>query len=87
MRPVIITTEHRGVFFGYTDNAKEDTVVTLKNARCAIRWATTGGFMELADIGPNENSKIGSRAEEITLQKVTSMTKVSDRAVEAWERA
>lgn len=85
--PVLVTTKNRGVFFGYTDDAPTSTVVTLRSARCAIRFGTTGGFMQLAQTGPTSKSKIGSRAPAITLQDVTSVSAVSEEAVKAWEAA
>lgn len=81
--PVLVTTQYRGVFFGFLESREGDSVV-LSRARCAIRWATTGGFLELAKDGPNENSKIGSEAERITLFGVTSIAEVSAKAVEKW---
>jgi len=86
MKAVLVTTKYRGVFFGYTEDATGDTI-TLKNARCAIRWRTTGGFLELAENGPNSNSKIGSRAPSIELRGITSVADVSENAVKAWEEA
>jgi hypothetical protein len=88
--PVLITTAHRGVFFGYLEDRHEDTsglTVVLSGARCAIYWATKTGFLELAEKGPNERSTIGARAPEIELRNVTSMTKCSPQATEAWEAA
>lgn len=85
MRPVIITTEYRGVFFGYADDTSGDTV-TLKNARNCIYWsAKTGGFMGLASKGPGAGSRIGERVDQIELRKITSVIEVSDAAVSAWE--
>lgn len=86
MRPVIITTEYRGVFFGYADDTSGDTVV-LKNARNCIYWSSkTGGFMGLASKGPGEGSRIGERVEQIELRKVTAVLEVSQEAAAAWER-
>lgn len=86
--PVLVTTEYRGVFFGYLEARDDDKgTVVLTGARAAIRWHTTGGFLELADKGPNANSRIGSRAPRIELRKVTAIAEVSPAAVEAWERA
>lgn len=82
-RPVIICTVHRGVFFGYaTDTTGEN--VTLKRARMAIRWGTTRGIMELAEVGPNATSKISSRA-DLDLRAVTCVMEVTPAAVTAWE--
>ena len=83
---VLITTKHRGVFFGQLVT-REGNLVTLENARCAIRWNTEGGFLELADRGPNEGSKIGPTAPQIELYDVTSIAKCTDEAVTAWQRA
>ena len=82
-RPVIICTEYRGVFFGYTDNTDGDAV-HLSRARMAIYWGTTRGVMELAETGPNEKSKISARA-DITLRKVTAVFEVTEEAVARWE--
>lgn len=87
--PVLVTTAHRGVFFGYIetrDETPEGLAVTLTNARCAIRWGTTGGFLELASKGPGPNGKVGARAPRVELRKVTSITAVAPEAVTAWER-
>ena len=82
-RPVLICTAHRGVFFGYaTDTKGKD--VTLKRARMAIYWATTKGVMELAEIGPNDKSKVSSRA-DCDLRDVTAVFEVTPAAVEKWE--
>lgn len=86
-RKVIVTTAHRGVFFGELVGSTETKIVTLRNARCAIYWATTKGLFELASVGPNNKSKIGSVAEEITLHDVTSVIVCSSDAVAKWEEA
>ena len=87
MRPVLITTEFGGVFFGYAEDTSGDTVV-LRNARNCIYWAkSVGGFMGLASIGPDADCRIGALVEEIELRKVTSVAEVSESAVKAWEGA
>jgi hypothetical protein len=83
-KSVIITTSHRGVFWGYLESEKDRTVV-LAGARNAILWNTKKGFVELADIGPNSGSRIGARAQRITLHDVTSITECTDAATKAWE--
>ena len=88
MKAVIVTTKHRGVFFGY---AKPDTLndktITLEKARCAIRFGTTGGFLELAETGPTSLSKIGSTAPAIQVRDITSVVTVTDKAEAAWKAA
>lgn len=86
MKPVIVTTKHRGLFFGYTEDTGADPI-TLKNARCGIRWNTTGGFLELAEVGPNSGSRIGNRAPSIELRDITAVVELTEKAVKAWEDA
>ena len=82
-RPVIVCTEYRGVFFGYTNNTEGD-VIHLRRARMAIRWGTTRGVMELAETGPTESSKISARA-DIEVRKITAAFEVTAQATENWE--
>lgn len=82
-RAVLVTTQYRGVFFGFLESQDGDKVVLVR-ARCAIRFATTGGFLELAKIGPNHKSKIGTEAERIELYAVTSIADVSKEAIAKW---
>jgi Domain of unknown function (DUF6948) len=82
-RPVIVCTEFRGVFFGYAQDTTGD-VIQLKRARMAIYWGTKRGVMELAEVGPNANSKISARA-DIEVRKITAIFEVTDAAKTAWE--
>lgn len=84
---VLITTEFRGVFFGYVkDDSKLPSEITLTKARNCIYWASSvGGFLGLASKGPDSNCRIGSQVEELTLYKVTSVTPVSESAARKWE--
>jgi len=82
-RPVIICTEYRGVFYGLGTDTSGDTV-TLQRVRCAIRWGTTRGLLELADTGPTDSSKISAEAPEMELRKVTAVISLSDTAAAKW---
>ena len=82
-RPVIVCTEHRGVFFGYAENTKGD-VIHLRGARMAIYWGTTRGVMELAEVGPNSKSRISAEA-DIEVRKITAVFEVSPAAEIAWK--
>jgi hypothetical protein len=81
-RPVIVCTEHRGVFFGYAEDTSGDTI-RLEGARMAIYWGTTRGVMELAETGPTARSKISARA-DIEVRKVSAVFEVSRMAEGAW---
>jgi hypothetical protein len=82
-RYVLVTTEYRGVFFGSLESETGRTVV-LADARCAISWETTGGFIELAQSGPNTRSLIGDIAPRIKLHGVTSIVDCTEAAAAAW---
>ena len=83
-RPVLVTTAHRGVFFGYLVSKAEKSV-TLKNARNCIYWSSdVKGFIGLATNGPSASCRIGPAA-DIELNDVTSIVSVSDAAVAKWE--
>lgn len=88
-KAVIVTTEFRGVFFGYIkDDMKAPAQITLTGVRNCIYWhANIGGFLGLAAKGPNKDCKIGVRVPEVTLYKITSVTPVEDAAAKAWESA
>lgn len=88
-KPVLITTEFRGVFFGYIkDDKKLPNEVTITSARNCISWASSiGGFLGLASVGPDSNCRIGKQVSELTLYKITSVTPVEATAVEKWTRA
>ena len=87
---VMVTTSHRGVFFGYaapgTDFAADK--IRLSDSRMCVFWSTDcKGVLGLAATGPTASCKIGPKVPAITLRDVTSVTEVSDSAVEAWETA
>jgi hypothetical protein len=85
-RAVIVTTEHRGVFFGYATDTNGDQI-ELKRARLCVYWsAAMRGFMGLASVGPDQDCKIGPPA-DITLRKITSVIEVTPQAVDRWEGA
>ena len=83
-RPVLVTTEYKGVFFGYAEKTEGETI-KLKRARNCIYWPSSNeGFMGLATHGPKDGARVGPRA-DIELRKVTSISEVSDEAVARWE--
>lgn len=87
-KAVLVTTEFRGVFFGYVkDDKKLPEQVTLTKVRNCIYWSSdVGGFLGLAASGPSKDCRIGTEVPEVTLWKVTSVTPVSDEAAQKWAR-
>ncbi len=85
-RAVIVTTEHRGVFFGYAGDTSGD-VINLRAARNCVYWSSgVRGFMGLAATGPDKASKVGPAA-DIEVRKITSVIECTPEAVKAWENA
>ena len=85
---VVITTQHRGVFFGYANNSRlaSDGIIELKNARNCIYWRGIKGFLDLAANGPTKECRIGPAA-NIELSGVTCIAVCTDIAAAAWEKA
>jgi hypothetical protein len=84
---VVVTTIHRGVFFGELLSEDGD-VVGLKDARNCAYWPVeTRGFLGLAFSGPPKGSKVGQAAPSLTLRGVTSISECTPEAVEKWESA
>jgi hypothetical protein len=84
--PVLVTTEHRGVFFGYLtgDAAKEK--ITLERARNCLYWtADVRGFVGLAESGPTAGCRVGPVAPKLTLFGITSVIECTPKAVARWE--
>jgi hypothetical protein len=85
-RPVIVTTAHRGVFFGYAGDTTGETIKLLRS-RLAVYWSVgTKGFMGLASDGPGTDCRIGKPA-DITLRNITAVLEVTPEAVTKWESA
>lgn len=84
--PVLVTTEHRGVFFGYLTGEPKKEQVTLERARNCIYWTSNvRGFLGLAKHGPSAECRVGPAAPKITLYGITSVTECTPEAVARWE--
>ena len=85
-RAVLVTTAHRGVFFGYAKDTSGDTI-RLRSARCCIYWTSENkGFLGLASNGPTSGAKVGPAA-DLELRDITSVAECTPAAVTAWEAA
>jgi len=84
-RAVIVTTAHRGVFFGYATDTDGETI-ELKRARLCVYWPSSNkGFMGLASDGPKSGSRIGPPA-DITLRSITAVVEVTPAAEAEWNK-
>lgn len=88
-RPVLITTKHRGVFFGYVeDDSKLPEKIVLVNARICVYWSSAQrGVLGLASVGPNSDCKVGLRVPRFEAWDITSVTDCTPEAAEKWEAA
>lgn len=85
-RAVLVTTAHRGVFFGHATETAGATI-KLRAARLCVYWTTDlRGFMGLASHGPSNGCKIGPAA-DIELRDITAVVEVSPEAVARWDKA
>lgn len=83
-RAVLVTTAHRGVFFGYATDTDGETI-KLRGCRNCVYWsADVKGFLGLAATGPTALCRIGPPA-DVTLRNITAVAEVSDAAAAAWE--
>ena len=85
---VVVTTEYKGVFFGYVDDPaiQDHRRLTLKNARMCVYWPPENhGVVGLASDGPADGSKISPAAQEIQLAGVTAIMQCSHKSVKNWE--
>lgn len=84
--PVVVTTAHRGVFFGFTLNDMAGKVISLQHAQMCVYWsADVRGVPGLASHGPTKGCKVSRPIPHITLQDVTAVMGATDEAVIAWK--
>ena len=79
----IVTTEHRGVFYGHVPDDAEpgDGVLKITNARMVVYWdASIRGLPGLAANGPGPKCRISPAAPVISVCKITSIMQATDAA-------
>ena len=85
LSPLVVTTSHRGVFFGY-GNPTTDSIIRITKARMCVYWsADVKSVLGLAATGPSKSCKVGPPVPAITLRDVTSVIEVSKEAAAKWE--
>lgn len=85
-KKVVVTTQHRGVFFGELIKKDAPKSLKLKNAKNCIYWTSSlHGFVGLATEGPGEGCKIGPSVNEIELYDITSILECTEEASKNWE--
>ena len=85
-RPVLVTTLHRGVFFGYVEGPATTRHLHLYDGRNCLYWSVdVKGFLGLAATGPSASCRVGPKA-DMFLRDITSVTAVTPEAVLRWEQ-
>lgn len=85
-RPVVVTTERRGVFFGNVEKIEPDNKIVLTDAQMCVYWsADVRGVLGLAATGPTKGCKITPAVPRLSLTGVTAIVDVTEAAVEAWK--
>lgn len=89
MKSILITTKHRGVFYGEVSkdtDLSQRTLQDVKNARMCFNWRNEKGVMGLASDGPDHNCKWGEPADIEYIHDITAIFTVTDKAKAAWNR-
>jgi hypothetical protein len=85
--PLVVTTAHKGVFFGYGEPTTDKTI-RIEQAQMCVYWTEeVRGVVGLAANGPVKGCKVGPPAPAITLQDVTGIMEATEKAVTAWKDA
>lgn len=84
-RPVVVTTSHRGVFFGYLKEQNGDTVILTKAKMCLYWSDKVRGVLGLATVGPIDKSRVGPEVTEIEIFGITAVIDATKKAVAAWD--
>ena len=87
--PVLVTTQHKGVFFGFAanDDLENKSLIRLDRVKCCMYWhESVGGFLGLASAGPNDQCRIGKQAEHVVLHDITALVICSEEAVSQWSK-
>lgn len=86
-RPVVVTTELKGVFFGLLDGSHDpsDSSLILTSVQMCVYWSSdVRGVLGLAAKGPSKTCRVTPIVPKIELQKVTAVMDATDEATKAW---
>jgi hypothetical protein len=87
---VIVTTAHRGIFFGYssvdTEDAMRADIITLADARMIVYHSSDShGVIGMGKRGPGTDARVSSNVTSLTLKSLTSVFPVTDDSKEKIE--
>ncbi len=84
---VIVTTAHKGVFFGYTSEIQPDAAnrIRLEKCRMVVYWPSkVHGVLGLTEQGP-VGGKVTPPAPQAVIMDVTGVFECSAAAATVWE--
>lgn len=82
---LVVTTAHKGVFFGYGQPTDKATIRITKARMCVYWSADVKGVLGLADYGPSKTCRVGPPIPALMLRDVTAVMEASVEAVAKWE--
>jgi hypothetical protein len=89
--PVVVTTTHRGVFFGYREPGEvalhpaDANSIQLTDAQMCVYWsADVQGVLGLAAAGPTKSCKVTRPVPALTVSDVTAVIGATEGAVSKW---
>ena len=86
--PMLITTDKRGVFFGYVDPQEAgNSSIRIYDVQMAVYWsADVQGVINLAHDGPSKSCRITKPGPEAILHGVTMALSTTKQAAKAWKK-
>jgi len=87
MTPVLITTNNRGVYYGYLVENKAPDMVRLDKARVVVQWDTPKGFLHMAVEGPEGVAEVSPAVGSMEVYGVATIADCTKEAAEAWDAA
>lgn len=88
MKPVLVTTNNRGIYYGYLADGFGSDWIVLDRARVCVSWDTgSRGFLHLAVEGPVGVADVSPAVGRLTVYGVATVAECSPRAAKAWDEA
>lgn len=87
--PLVVTTAHRGVLFGYGEYIlRPDKTIELEQVRMCLYWpAENRGVVGLASEGPLQGARVGPATPSMLISDVTAIMRCTASAAKRWEKA
>lgn len=81
-KAVIVTTKHRGIFFGYTEAGLTDSELELTQARMIVyHSADSHGVVGCAERGPGRGARVSPSVKRLGLRDVIAVIECTETAV------